>query len=478
MTTNYCVAVNCPKIAYFGYDDIEFCEDHKEDDMKYLHKSNKCIFEDCDKRSSFGFEGERPRFCVQHKQPNMIDVIHKKCSYKDCTTRPTFGLEGEKPKFCIKHKEPNMQDVVSKKCLHKGCKTQPTFGLEGEKPKFCGEHKEQDMQNCTIKKCLYNDCKKQPTFGLEGEKPKFCSEHKKQNMQDIKHKKCVHDGCKKRSTFGLEGEKPKFCSEHKEQDMQDLENKKCLYKGCNKSASFALEGERPKFCSDHKNDAMVKYQRCFFKGCQKRPHFGLENGKAKFCSEHKDNDMEDVTRKKCASNLPPYNIPCDITANKNYKDFCTKCFAHLFPDDPLTSQIRCKTKEITVINFISKLFNGFIHDKPLFYGCDCPSRRRIDLRKLIGNTILAIEIDEHQHNGYDSKSEHDRYDDLYCQFSGKFIFIRFNPDKYKKKGKTYNPTNKTRFEILKKEVEKQISIIENDMNTDPLTIIHLYYDEN
>ena len=100
-------------------------------------------------------------------------------------------------------------------------------------------------------------------------------------------------------------------------------------------------------------------------------------------------------------------------------------------------------------------------------------RRRIDFRKLIENTLLCIEVDENQHKNYDEKEEEIRYDDLYMLHGGKFIFIRFNPDKFKdKNGMLY-----TRLPILKEEIEKQIKRIENDENAEPLEIIKLYYDE-
>ena len=61
---------------------------------------------------------------------------------------------------------------------------------------------------------------------------------------------------------------------------------------------------------------------------------------------------------------------------------------------------------------------------------------------------------------------------------GKFIFIRFNPDKFKNKaGKNQNPMLYTRLPVLKEEIEKQIKRIENEENNELLEIIKLYYDE-
>jgi hypothetical protein len=60
----------------------------------------------------------------------------------------------------------------------------------------------------------------------------------------------------------------------------------------------------------------------------------------------------------------------------------------------------------------------------------------------------------------------------------KFIFIRFNPDKYKdKNGKSKCPNISTRLFKLKDEIEKQMKRIEEDDNKDLLEVKYLYYDE-
>jgi hypothetical protein len=60
-------------------------------------------------------------------------------------------------------------------------------------------------------------------------------------------------------------------------------------------------------------------------------------------------------------------------------------------------------------------------------------------------------------------------------YSGKWIFIRFNPDKYiNKDGKNKNPMISTRLTDLKIQIDKQISHIEN---CDLIQVIYMYYDE-
>jgi hypothetical protein len=88
-------------------------------------------------------------------------------------------------------------------------------------------------------------------------------------------------------------------------------------------------------------------------------------------------------------------------------------------------QIRSKTKEIDVRDFINATYEGFQHDKPLYTpDCDCTIRRRIDHRKLINNTILCIETDENQHKYYSKQDEGDRYNDAYMGFAAKWIWIK------------------------------------------------------
>jgi hypothetical protein len=123
-----------------------------------------------------------------------------------------------------------------------------------------------------------------------------------------------------------------------------------------------------------------------------------------------------------------------------------------------------------VRNIINQNFDGFIHDTPLYTGnCDCTHRRRIDHRKLIGNTILAIETDEFGHRSYDKKDEEIRYDDVYMIHSGKWIFIRFNPD-----------TNVSKIDIqdkldkLVETINENIYRIEQEKNIELIEIIKLY----
>ena len=120
-------------------------------------------------------------------------------------------------------------------------------------------------------------------------------------------------------------------------------------------------------------------------------------------------------------------------------------------------------------NAINERFEGFVHDQPLYTTqCNCAHRRRVDHRKLIGNTIIAIETDEFGHRGYDAEDEQLRYDDLFMMHSGKWIFIRFNPD-----GGKVDFGDK--IDALLETLEEQIERVENETNEELVEILYLFY---
>ena len=90
-------------------------------------------------------------------------------------------------------------------------------------------------------------------------------------------------------------------------------------------------------------------------------------------------------------------------------------------------------------------------------------------RKLIGNTILAVETDEFGHKRYDQHDEEIRYDDLFMIHSGNCIFIRFNPDNNFSKVDIDDKIDKL-IETMKDCIDR----IENDENKELVEIIKLY----
>ena len=400
----------------------------------------------------------------------------KLCEYNNCRERASYGLKRNISLRCKKHKE-NMR-LASKICV---CgKSRPYFNIECETiPLYCSKCKTDEMVDVIHQNCVCG--KSRPSYNNKGEiKALYCYQCKTDEMVDVLNKKCFCGMAQ--PSYNNKGEiKALYCVKCKKDEMVDVINQKCV---CGKAQPFYNnKGEiKALYCVKCKKDEMVdvKHQKCV---CGKaRPVYNNKGEiKALYCVKCKSDTMVDVLNKKCLgfiNNGITEACPYETSGNPKYKNYCTECFKRNFPLDPLTFQIRSKTKEIAVRDFINENFDGFQHNKPLQTGhCDCTMRRSIDHRKLIGNTLLAIETDENQHKPYNKMDEEIRYDDLYMTHSGKWIYIRFNPDKYiDNKGIRKNPMLYTRLEKLKNEIEKQIKRIENEENIDLVERIYMYYD--
>ncbi len=121
--------------------------------------------------------------------------------------------------------------------------------------------------------------------------------------------------------------------------------------------------------------------------------------------------------------------------------------------------------------YLNENFADFVHDSPLHTAhCDCSHRLRVDHRRVVGNTLLCVEVDEHHHHGYDKDDEQARYHDVVMAWGGRLCFVRFNPD-------CRCPPIEERLERLRKEVRLLIERLERGENTVYLEVYHLYYPE-
>ena len=244
---------------------------------------------------------------------------------------------------------------------------------------------------------------------------------------------------------------------------------RCTESGCTKSARQPSDK-----CRAHGGGP-----RCIEPGCTKaarepsdkcRAHGGgsrcTESGCTKSARQPSDKCKAHGGGNRCPNCIDWIDSRC---GSDKYDGYCATCFKVKFPTDARSKIIYLHSKEIRVRNEINGSFTGFIHDKPLYtHGCDCTHRRRIDHRKLIGATLLCIETDEHGHSSYDFRDEEIRYDDLFMIHSGKWIFIRFNPD-----GKGVDMEDK--LTKLIDTMTEQIRRIEKDENTELVEIIKLFY---
>ena len=154
-----------------------------------------------------------------------------------------------------------------------------------------------------------------------------------------------------------------------------------------------------------------------------------------------------------------------------YDGYCATCFKRLWPGDPRSKLNYKHLWELKVRAFLDTQFSDFVHDMPLHTAhCDCSHRRRVDHRRIVGNTLLCIETDEWWHRNYKKDDEQARYHDVIMAWGGKLCFVRFNPN-------GDGPPLEERLERLRAAVTVHIGRLERGENSAYLEVWHLYYPE-
>lgn len=189
---------------------------------------------------------------------------------------------------------------------------------------------------------------------------------------------------------------------------------------------------------------------------------------------------------------------CGTRGNPRYDGYCTHCFANLFPNDHRTGSIRIKSKETTWVNAILQTAvaagHVWVWDRPLYVsyegGC-CDTKRRIDLWTLCGNLVVAVEIDERQHKSYAKDQEAQRYNDLLMDFTGRYVFLRINPDPFRSGGAMTDPAFEDRLALVEAKLAQILADAGDSAEAgagaaaqaaagdspDLVTIHHMFYDE-
>lgn len=198
LLTKICLMVvkgkRCGISASFGY--IEGAPTHcgthgKELGMVCLTKHRCDHPSGCNITASYGAPGSPPHRCSSHKE-NFVR-IYGLCEFPDCTKIASFNVEGEKPKFCVDHCDPEtMVYINSRPC--EVCGIQACFGMPDGKPRFCDNHKENGMVNIVHKPCIEPGCTTQVKYGPLFGPRLHCGAHHTKNEYIKNHPKCEFDG--------------------------------------------------------------------------------------------------------------------------------------------------------------------------------------------------------------------------------------------------------------------------------------------
>jgi hypothetical protein len=308
------------------------------------------------------------------------------------------------------------------------------------------------MINIKDSKCIYPNYEVIPIFNFKSEKKGiYCVKHKSKNMLDVKDSKCIHPNCELRPNFNFKGNKtPIYCAKHKSENMINIIGRKCIHPTCETEPNYNLKGElTPIYCVKHKYQTMI-----------------------------------DIRHPSCKNDW------CNTQVTNKYEGYCFYCFVHMFPEKPIPRNY--KTKERAVVEFVKTNFPQYdwTTDKTIPNAC---SKRRPDIFIDLGYQCIIIEIDENQHQLYDSTCENRRLMELSQDINHRpLVFIRFNPDDYKQ-----NKTNitscwansKTGVSKIKKSKEKEwntrLSTLKTTIKkwTNPemkcsktIEVEHLFYD--
>jgi len=411
--------------------------------------------------------------------PSKCDVCKQKQSY--------FGMPNDTvANHCGGCKLDGMINIKHRKCIV--CKQKgPCFGMPNDTvANHCGGCKLDGMVDIKRRKC--DVCKqKRPNFAMPNDTvANHCGGCKLDGMIDIKHPKCVV--CKqKRPNFAMPNDTvANHCGGCKLDGMIDIKHPKCVV--CKqKIPHFGMPNDKvANHCGGCKLDGMIDIRNPKCDVCkQKGPCFGMPNDKvANHCGDCKLDGMINIKHRKC--------VLCQDKqfSNPKYEGYCLNCFLHTFPDKPVTRNY--KTKEKSVVDYIKQHFPylDIVWDKSIKDGC---SKKRPDLMIDLGYQVIFIEIDENQHQDYDCSCENKRIMELSQDVGHRpIIFIRFNPDDYKKDGKkvsscwsrnkldilTISKNKKEEWDTRLKNLKDTVDywICEDNKTDRTVNMIGLYYD--
>jgi hypothetical protein len=373
-------------------------------------------------------------------------------------------------------------------CKGKNCKKRSNFNVRGLKTGlYCSTHKLPDMINVETKTCFHEDCETIPNYNVRGLKMGlYCATHKLDGMIDVIHKSCFHEDCETQPKYNVRGLKTGlYCVEHKLDGMINVLSKTCFHEDCETQPKYNVRGLKiGLYCSTHKLDGMidVETKTCFHEDCETQPKYNVRGLKiGLYCSTHKLDGMIDVIHKTCHL--------CDtLISNKQYRGHCLRCFINTFPTENVARNH--KTKERNVVDCIKLMFPDLDWKEDRKVSCGC-SQRRPDLFLDLATRVIVVEIDENQHTDYDSNCETKRMMEISQDVGDRdIVFIRFNPDNYKKDNVKITScwgTDGNGLTIVKKSKIKEWKQRTDTLNTQiqycidnpsdkMIDVVHLFYD--
>lgn len=477
-----CIETSCTIRSSFNYDvgmKSIFCKKHMQDNMVNV-ASLKC--KQCKKGyAKFTYKKDYPKamFCreCRDKKPNileMVDCYETLCNPPHCWTQAIFGYDrNDKQSWrCKVHKKDDMVDVknIFRMCQFAGgCSTQANYNFPTEKrAKFCKAHKDIGMVDMFHLTCEVANCRLRPQYNKEGEtKGRFCLQHKENDMIDVVSKKCSE--CNKVPIYNFpQFSFPVVCPDHVIPGMTDVRHIICELKECHTQASYGFLGQVSSRCATHKLHGMMRQptRRCQLRGCNEYACYGYETTYPLYCELHKNDDHINLVERECRQ--------CHLHYILNIEGLCMIC-------ESIGKKVIMKKQHIIKMWLLNNDYNFIINDKPVDHGVCVRNRPDFVLESKDGSLMIVLEVDENMHTGssYTPECETIRMINLSQALGQPTVFIRFNPDNYKKDGTTIrNVDPKERHKVLKKWLNHFLTLpIENIYEMGFCSMIKLFYNE-
>ncbi len=423
-----------------------------------------CCYPGCTSQPNFNIPGGKAIYCSKHKLSDMVNVMYTPCCYSNCVSQASYNILGQPARYCAKHKTKDMISLKKRICEFYGCTLSAIFDLPGGKGKFCGKHKTEAMIDIIHKICQNDTCTMRAIYDIPNGKGKFCTNHKEENMIDISStNRCNFLDCKiKGAAFGNPGDSTRFCIKHKEPDMINLNLVKCTE--CTTGSIYGIPGSKSTHCAKHRKPGMIRRSKhkCKIKKCSNIAIYGT-NFTAIHCETHKDEHDINLIERECSS--------CSLIMILDENNKCEYCNPEIFKYNKLYKQ----TLLMNYLDSLTKLPIPNSTDKTI-ENTAC-GKERPDRVYDLGDKIIIVECDEHQHKYYSKECEIVRMLNIGQAFGGTPVyFIRWNPD-------DYIPFNTNDNIIILKErlqiIGKLIENIVNKTYTLPLglvSVLYLFYD--
>lgn len=204
---------------------------------------------------------------------------------------------------------------------------------------------------------------------------------------------------------------------------------RCRHLNCDKYATFNYTTTKGRlFCKEHAPAGMVSQHRgtrtC--RNCSKDASYNYDGFKQRlFCKAHASKGMIDVGIKRCST------PGCWVsTSNSQYKGKCRGCYDDENPNTTIHRNIKVKENGMSQFLKDTGCWPDAVYDKQIMGG---KSSFRPDVFIDRPTHAVIVECDEHQHARVRS-GETAREIRLQADTGKPIVIIRFNPDRFVRKG--------------------------------------------